>query len=157
MIVLSSSFQGVRATSTGGSEGLGIHRTHPHTAGLYGGLEPVHGGRGEQRDDIADPSIPGDTAYWRRDAGAWWGKGVKFSVCTLLALCLCLVRSALWLVAACGLCGVWLACVVLVDILDVVSQITVHSHRLETGDWRLETGLLCVCRVGSCALWVRGF
>jgi hypothetical protein len=32
---------------------MGIHRTHPYPA--YGGLAPVTGGHGEQRDDIANP------------------------------------------------------------------------------------------------------
>ena len=32
---------------------MGIHRTYPYPA--YGGLAPVPGGQGEQRDDIADP------------------------------------------------------------------------------------------------------
>ena len=36
-----------------GSEGVGIHRTYPYLA--YGGLAPVPGGQGEQRDDIANP------------------------------------------------------------------------------------------------------
>ena len=42
-----------RRSSSGGSEGLGIHRTYPYPA--YGGLGPVPGGQGEQRDDIANP------------------------------------------------------------------------------------------------------
>ena len=31
---------------------MGIHRTYPYPA--YGGLAPVPGGQGEQRDDIAN-------------------------------------------------------------------------------------------------------
>ena len=45
--------QGARTTSSGGSEGLGIHLTYPYPA--YGGLGPVPGGHREQRDDIANP------------------------------------------------------------------------------------------------------
>ena len=50
-----SEVQGARATSSGGSEGLGIYRTYPPSA--YGGLGPVTGGQGEQRDDIANPIV----------------------------------------------------------------------------------------------------
>ena len=50
------------------SEGLGIHRTYPYPA--YGGLAPVPGGQGEQRDDIADP-----TAVLRQYQGPGPGPG----------------------------------------------------------------------------------
>ena len=45
---------------------MGIHRTYPYPA--YGGLAPVPGGQGEQRDDIANP-IP--------STGDRVGKGLK--------------------------------------------------------------------------------
>ena len=47
-----------------GSEGMGIHRTHPPPA--YGGLGAVTGGRGEQRDGIADPITVLRTAVGRK-------------------------------------------------------------------------------------------
>ena len=56
----------------GGSEGLGIHRTYPYPA--YGGLAPVPGGQGEQRDDIADPSSHSGKAVYRIAIGG--GKGL---------------------------------------------------------------------------------
>ena len=47
-----------------GLMGLGIHRTYPYPA--YGGLAPVPGGQGEQRDDIANPDpLQGDQASGR--------------------------------------------------------------------------------------------
>ena len=54
---------------------MGIHRTYPYPA--YGGLAPVPGGQGEQRDDIADPIILSD------DIGR--EKGYKLRSCIALA------------------------------------------------------------------------
>ena len=45
--------QGARMTSSGGSESVGIHRTHPCPA--YGGPGPVAGGRRGRWDGLGNP------------------------------------------------------------------------------------------------------